>query len=86
LKYRLVLPISFSQMFKNIARVICLVFVLYIALPPLIQTWNWREDQFKLFDLSIEMQKNDTNFYTWLGVEVNYLLLPFIQRSNNNDI
>lgn len=41
-----------------------------MVFPPLIKTWNWGQDQFDLFDLSTEMQKNNTDFYSWLGVEV----------------
>lgn len=55
---------------KHIPSLICLVAVLYIIIPQLFNTWNWRQDHFDLFDLSLEMQKNNTDFYSWLGVQV----------------
>lgn len=55
---------------KNILRITCLILVLCMVIPPVINTWYWRQDHFTLFDLSQELQKNGTNFYEWLGIEV----------------
>jgi hypothetical protein len=55
---------------KNIIKLIVLLSMLYIVIPPIFNTWNWREDHFKLFDLSMEMQKNNTDFYSYIGVKV----------------
>ncbi|OAD03076.1 hypothetical protein MUCCIDRAFT_162673 [Mucor lusitanicus CBS 277.49] len=38
-------------------------------IPPVIRAWNWKEDEFKLFELATDMSRNHTNFYQWLGIE-----------------
>ncbi|KAG2200824.1 hypothetical protein INT47_001355 [Mucor saturninus] len=40
-----------------------------MVLPQLYRTWHWRQDHLELFDLSTALQKNNTDFYAWLGVE-----------------
>ncbi|KAI7901932.1 uncharacterized protein BX663DRAFT_512940 [Cokeromyces recurvatus] len=53
----------------NAVKIICLVLTFHFIIRPIIRTWNWREDEFKLFELSEEMKNNNTDFYTWLGIE-----------------
>lgn len=54
----------------NTKGLVCLVVFLGITLPQLYKTWHWREEHLELFDLSTALQKNNTDFYAWLGVEV----------------
>ncbi|KAI7864950.1 uncharacterized protein EV154DRAFT_533759, partial [Mucor mucedo] len=53
----------------NTKSLVCLVAILEMVLPQLYKTWHWRQDHLKLFDLSTALQKNNTDFYAWLGVE-----------------
>lgn len=55
---------------KKLLRSIAVVLLLNLIIRPVIKAWHWREDEFKLFELSQEMTKNNTDFYQWLGVEV----------------
>lgn len=60
---------------KSVWSLVGLVAVLAVVLPQLYKTWHWRYDHLEMFELSQEFQKNNTNFYAWLGVQVRILYL-----------
>ncbi|KAL7333281.1 DnaJ subfamily C member 1 [Mucor circinelloides] len=59
----------FIERNKAALRVLVSILILRFVIPPVIRAWNWREDEFKLFELAADMNKNQTNFYQWLGIE-----------------
>ncbi|GAN11040.1 DnaJ-domain-containing protein [Mucor ambiguus] len=59
----------FLERNKTALQIVAFLLLIRLVIPPVIRTWNWREDEFKLFELATDMSRNQTNFYQWLGIE-----------------
>ncbi|KAI8642479.1 hypothetical protein BD408DRAFT_416590 [Parasitella parasitica] len=59
----------FPERSKAALGVLISILISSLVIPPIIQAWNWGEDEFRLFELATEMNKNQTDFYQWLGIQ-----------------
>jgi hypothetical protein len=62
---------------KKLLLSICFILLLNLVIRPVIKAWHWKDDEFKLFDLSQQMTNNNTDFYQWLGVEVQLVFICY---------